>query len=171
MICIEKMLLKIPKLYGSIERFYGTIVKESLFGKDTDVAEDVSDYKCDVDIITWRRRRNEICIGLKRSNIIYNSYILKNIVVEVVITIFIITNVYFSFIKDEESSPALCEINILPVPELGLKAGKAFFTCEGKDIKFFHDLQYVQVLSSTRIDFDGQCWPACKTCYKMVAYI
>ena len=41
-ILAEKMLMKFPRVSGKIERFYGTIVEESLFGKDPDVAEDVA---------------------------------------------------------------------------------------------------------------------------------
>ena len=42
-ILIEKLLIKFPRVSGKIERFYGTIVEESLFGKDPDVAEDVQE--------------------------------------------------------------------------------------------------------------------------------
>ena len=71
--------MKFPRVAGKIERFYGSIVEESLFGKDPDVAEDVCDDKANSEAISRRRRRNEICMGLKRSSIIHTTYILKNI--------------------------------------------------------------------------------------------
>ena len=40
-IIVEKMLMNFPRVSQKIERFYGIIVEESLFGKDPDVAEDV----------------------------------------------------------------------------------------------------------------------------------
>ena len=70
-IFIEKLLMKFPRVSGKIERFYGTIVEESLFGKDPDVAEDVQDTKCNVEVIARRRRRNEVCMSLKRSKTQY----------------------------------------------------------------------------------------------------
>ena len=33
--------MKFPRISGKIERFYGTIVEDAMFGKDPDVAEDV----------------------------------------------------------------------------------------------------------------------------------
>ena len=47
-IMIEKMLMKFPRVAGKIERFYGSIVEEALFGKDPDVAEDVMDDKANI---------------------------------------------------------------------------------------------------------------------------
>ena len=50
---------------------FRNIVDEALFGKDPDVAEDVSDPKASIEVISRQRQRNEICITLKRSSIIY----------------------------------------------------------------------------------------------------
>ena len=51
-IMIEKMLMKFPRVAGKIERFYGSIVEEALFGKDPDVAEDVMDDKANAEAIS-----------------------------------------------------------------------------------------------------------------------
>ena len=53
-ILLEKMLMKIPRVAGKIERFYGIIVEESLFGKDPDVVEDVCDDKTNSEAISRR---------------------------------------------------------------------------------------------------------------------
>ena len=67
-ILIEKALIKLPGVSGNIERFYGTIVEDALFGKDPDAAEDVMDVKANTEAISRQRRRNEICMSLKRSS-------------------------------------------------------------------------------------------------------
>ena len=69
-ILVEKMLTKFPRISGKIERFYGAVVEDSLFGKDPDVAEDVLDNKANSEAISRQRQRTEICMTLKRSNII-----------------------------------------------------------------------------------------------------
>ena len=50
-ILVEKMLTKFPRISGKIERFYGAVVEDSLFGKDPDVAEDVLDNKANSEAI------------------------------------------------------------------------------------------------------------------------
>ena len=117
-ILIEKLLIKFPRVSGKIERFYGTIVEESLFGKDPDVAEDVQDNKANVEAIARRRRRNEVCMSLKRSSIIHNTYILKNIVEILILASYIPFNVYFSLDAQRNLQPSQCVINILEFPQL-----------------------------------------------------
>ena len=46
--------MKIPRISGNIERFYKNVVEESLFGKDPDIAEDVTDAKANIDVISRR---------------------------------------------------------------------------------------------------------------------
>lgn len=145
-ILIEKLLMKFPRVAGKIERFYNTIVEEALFGKDPDVAEDVQDDKCNVEAIARRRRRNEVCVSLKRSSIIHNTYILKNIVQIFVLLTFIPFNIYFAVNSQHNLSPVRCVVNILEFPELDLhEEGQIFYVCEGKKVNFLLNLQFIQI--------------------------
>ena len=145
-ILLEKLLMKFPRVSGKIERFYGTIVEEALFGKDPDVAEDVQDDKCNVELIARRRRRNEICMSLKRSSIIHNTYIVKNILEIFILGAFIPFNVYFALDSQQNLNPSKCVINILEFPELGIhEQGTVFYNCEGKKVRFFLRLLYLQI--------------------------
>ena len=147
-ILIEKLLIKFPRVSGKIERFYGTIVEESLFGKDPDVAEDVQDNKANVEAIARRRRRNEVCMSLKRSSIIHNTYILKNIVEILILASYIPFNVYFSLDAQRNLKPSQCVINILEFPQLGIhEEGKVYYNCEAKKVRFFLRLQYIQIVA------------------------
>ena len=75
-ILLEKVLTKFPRISGNIERFYGTIVEDALFGKDQDITEDIwMDVKSNAEAISRQRRKNEICMSLKRSNVIHISYV------------------------------------------------------------------------------------------------
>ena len=135
-IFIEKLLMKFPRVSGKIERFYGTIVEESLFGKDPDVAEDVQDDKCNVDIIARRRRRNEVCMSLKRSSLIHNVYILKNSLEIVFLVTIIPVNMLLAIDSQENLKPSKCVINILEFPELGIsEEGRVYYNCEGKKVR------------------------------------
>ena len=135
-IFIEKLLMKFPRVSGKIERFYGTIVEESLFGKDPDVAEDVQDDKCNVDIIARRRRRNEVCMSLKRSSLIHNVYILKNSLEIVFLVTIIPVNILLAIDSQENLKPSKCVINILEFPELGIsEEGRVYYNCEGKKVR------------------------------------
>ena len=91
-ILIEKILIKFPSISGKIERFYGIIVEEALYGKDPDVIEDITDWKANADAISRQRRKNEICIGLKRSSIISKTFVYKNIAEIFLLGLFIIFN-------------------------------------------------------------------------------
>ena len=53
------------------------IVEHALFGTDPDVAEDLSDPKTSTESISRQRQRNEICMALKRSSVIYR-YLMTN---------------------------------------------------------------------------------------------
>ena len=144
-ILVEKMLMKFPRVSGKIERFYGTIVEESLFGKDPDVAEDVFDDKANSEAISRRRQRNEVCMGLKRSSIIHHMYIGKNVLEICLLLFFIPFNFAFGVEAEINLTPSKCVINIGEVPEMNLEAGQVFFQCEGKKVNFFLWLLYVQI--------------------------
>ena len=144
-ILIEKLLMKFPRVAGKIERFYNTIVEEALFGKDPDVAEDVQDDKGNVEVIARRRRRNEVCVSLKRSSIIHNTYILKNILEILVLLTFIPFNIYFSVNSQHNLKPSQCVVNLMEFPELNInEAGNIFYVCEGKKVNFLLNLQNLQ---------------------------
>ena len=145
-ILIEKLLMKFPRVAGKIERFYNTIVEEALFGKDPDVAEDVQDDKGNVEVIARRRRRNEVCVSLKRSSIIHNTYILKNILEILVLLTFIPFNIYFSVNSQHNLKPSQCVVNLMEFPELNInEAGNIFYVCEGKKVNFLLNLQIIQI--------------------------
>ena len=52
LIAVEKLILRIPKVFGRVERFYNIVVEESLLGQDPDVAEDIIDEKTNIEAIT-----------------------------------------------------------------------------------------------------------------------
>ena len=146
-ILAEKMLMKFPRVSGKIERFYGAIVEESLFGKDPDVAEDVADSRANSEAISRQRRRNEVCEGLKRSNIIHNMYIVKNILEILTLLVFIPFNILYGLETEKNLDPSECVLDVGEMPELGLQAGgQVVFRCNGKKVSFFLWLLYVQVI-------------------------
>ena len=133
---VEKFSFKIPRIAQKVERFYKNIVEESLFGKDPDVAEDLSDPKTSTEIISRRRQRNEICVSLKRSKIITKVYVGKNILEIVLVLFFIGINVtYAVYANDIDSSP--CTVSIAEFPAISLQAGQVYFQCRGKKMSFF----------------------------------
>ena len=145
-ILLEKLLMKFPRVSGKIERFYGSIVEESLFGKDPDVAEDVCDDKANSEAISRRRRRNEICMGLKRSSIIHTTYILKNITEICLLFIFIPFDIVYGLDAEKNLLPSTCMLPMNSVPELGMtQNGNIFYQCEGKKVSFFLILLYVHI--------------------------
>ena len=78
-ILVEKMLTKFPRISGKIERFYGAVVEESLFGKDPDVAEDFTGTAISTEKVLRERQREEICGALRNSSIFYRLYVGKNL--------------------------------------------------------------------------------------------
>ena len=52
LIAVEKLIVRIPKVFGRVERFYNIVVEESLLGQDPDVAEDIIDEKTNIEAIT-----------------------------------------------------------------------------------------------------------------------
>ena len=144
-IIVEKMMMSFPRVSQKIERFYGVIVEESLFGKDPDVAEDVQDLKANSEAISRTRRKREVCMGLKRSSVIYNTYIMKNVAVLLLLLAFITFNVIFGLEAEVNLTPAVCVLTLQEIPQLGLRSGEVYLQCEGKKIEFFLNLLYVQI--------------------------
>ena len=142
---------------GKIERFYGSIVEEALFGKDPDVAEDVMDDKANAEAISRRRRRNEICMSLKRSSIIHRTYIIKNIAEILILCFYIPFNIIFGVDAEQNLQPSTCIINILEFPNLGIhEEGQIYFHCSGKKVHFFLRLLYIQIV--TLVLFSSAAW-------------
>ncbi|XP_023343416.1 uncharacterized protein LOC111712896 [Eurytemora carolleeae] len=147
-IMTEKFFLKIPRVAGKVERFYTNIVEESLFGKDPDVAEDVVDDKANTEAISRRRRRNEVCMSLKRSSVIHQMYVFKNIMELILLIVFIPINVFFAIEAEKSLKPGTCAIGIAEIntPFYKLENGTVFFQCEGKKVSFFIMMVYIQIV-------------------------
>ena len=92
LVIIERFLFRAPRIAQKIERFYKNIVEDSLFGRDPDVIEDMTDPKKSLDAIMRRRQRNEICTLMKRSSSIYRVYVGRNVVKIVLISLYLIAN-------------------------------------------------------------------------------
>ena len=136
--------MKFPRVAGKIERFYGTVVEESLYGKDPDLAEDVFDDKANFEAISRRRRKNEVCMGLKRSSIIHTVYIIKNIMEICMILLFVPFNVWFGLEAQENLNPSRCTIDVGEFPELEIEEnGQVTFQCSGKRVRFFLQLLFI----------------------------
>lgn len=137
LIVVEKFSLKIPRIAQKIERFYKNIVEESLFGRDPDVAEDLTDPKNSSEAISRQRQRNEICVSLKRSNIIYQVYVAKNIVLICIgLFIYLPFNLTFALTNSSRAS-SHCKIRINEVFGLVEDDGILHFQCQGRKIVFF----------------------------------
>jgi len=125
LIVVEKFTFKIPQISQKVERFHKNIVEDALFGKDPDVAEDMTDPKTSTEVISRRRQRNEICMSMKRSSIIHDAYILKNCFEIVLCFIFIFLNVSLSASSKDYMAP--CVIEILPFDGITQSVGKLSF--------------------------------------------
>ena len=136
-ILVKKFLTKFPKISGKVERFYYTVVENSLFGKDPDIAEDICDEKSNAEAISRHRQRNEVCNSLKKSNIIHFIYVLRNIIELILLTGFIPFNIYFSLQAEGNLLPAVCILPMYPDSALGYSDGEIHYQCEGKRIVFF----------------------------------
>ena len=146
LIVIEKFTFKIPRIGQKIERFYTNIVQESLFGKDPDAAEDMSDPKTSTGAIARQRQRNEICVSLKRSSFIYRVYLLKNYFeILLVICVYLPTNVWFA-INHEFNKLAQCNITIEEFSGVVDVSGTSHFQCHGKKEDFFKYALYIHII-------------------------
>lgn len=150
-ILLEKMLTKWPRVNGKIERFYGAIVEESLFGKDPDVAEDVRDDKANTEAISRRRQRNEVCMSLRRSSVIHTIYITKNVLEILSLLVFIPFNIIEGWDAEVNLKPSQCIIEVHEVSQMDLESGQIFYQCQGKKVTFFLWLLYVQIATMTLV--------------------
>ena len=145
LIVVEKFSLKIPKIAQRMERFYTNIVQEPLYGKDPDVTEDMRDPKTSTEATSRERQRNEICVSLKRSSIIHNCYLVKNII-EIILIIFLYLPLNLIFIVyNEEDNHAQCNISIGEVSGVIESPGTAFFQCHAKKASFFQLAMAIQI--------------------------
>ncbi len=165
LVIAEKFTFKIPRIAQKVERFYKNIVEESLFGKDPDVTEDVTDPKTSTEaisrlvfvvvnklnvlkyphilIVGRRRQRNEICMSLKRSSIIHHVYIGKNVGECALVLTFLALDVPFAL--DPPRSKSSCEIDIAAFPGVVDEEGTVHFQCKGKKQSFFMLVLWAQI--------------------------
>ena len=138
--------MKFPRISGKIERFYGTIVEDAMFGKDPDVIEDITDWKVNSEAVSRQRRKNEICSGLKRSSVISSTYIYKNVAEIITITIFICFNIIYGIDSKQNLEPGICVLSVHDIPNIGImEDGFMFFQCEGKRVSFYLKLLYIAI--------------------------
>ena len=146
LIVVEKFTFKIPKIGQKIERFYTNIVQESLFGKDPDAAEDMTDPKTSTGAISRQRQRNEICVSLKQSSFIYTVYLLKNYVeIILVVSVYLPTNIWFA-LNNQFNKFAQCNISIAEFPGVVDVQGTSHFQCHGKKEEFFKLALYIHII-------------------------
>ena len=131
LIITEKISFRIPRLAQNVERFYLNVVEDSLFGKDLDGTEDMRDPRLSTAGIAVRRHRNEICVSLKRSSIIYNVYLVKKCVHLFLGYVFILLDIGYYFTM-HMSEKIHCRIKIPAFPGLLEYSGRIYYevTCE-----------------------------------------
>uniref|UniRef100_A0A0K2UDL8 Protein tyrosine phosphatase, receptor type, J [Myotis lucifugus] n=1 Tax=Lepeophtheirus salmonis TaxID=72036 RepID=A0A0K2UDL8_LEPSM len=148
LVIVEKFSFKIPRIAQKVERFYINIVEESLFGKDPDVSEDLTDPKTSTEVISRRRQRNEICVSLKKSKIIGRVYVAKN-VCEILLDIaFLSVNIVY-LLNTNDDLPRTCSVLFKGVDDINGPVETdhhIFFQCRGKKMKFFIIGIYIQVV-------------------------
>ena len=145
LVVIEKFTFKYPKITQRMERFYTNIVQESLLGKDPDVAEYISDSKISAHGLARQRQRNEICISLKRSNIIYHVYIIKNCLkIILILGLYLPMNVAYAS-QEKEQTPSQCDISVPEIDNLLSSVGILHFLCEGKKVGLFLSILWVHI--------------------------
>jgi hypothetical protein len=140
-VVLEKFTFRIPRIAQKVERFYKNIVEESLFGRDPDVTEDMNDPRNEIEAISRKRQRNEICVALKRSNIIQRVYIGKNVVKAILSALFVVLDIYFCAQFSEHDTP--CSIPILEFPNIVPGTRDVFFQCRAKKMNFFIVALYI----------------------------
>ena len=97
------------------------------------------------DVISKRRRRNEICMSLKRSSIIHNTYVLKNIAQMLILLAYIPVNIFFAIDAEKNLEPSVCVLEVPAFPSVGIPApGELHFQCAGKKVHFLLRLLYIQ---------------------------
>ena len=145
LIIVEKFTLKIPRIAQRMERFYTNIVHEPLYGKDPDVTEDMTDPKTSTEATSRLRQRNEICVSLKRSSIIYQCYLVKNgIEILLISCIYLPLNLVF-ILHSEENNHAQCHVSIGEFSGVVNSPGMAHFQCHAKKAGFFQLAMGIQM--------------------------
>ena len=146
LVVIEKFTFQFPKITQKIERFYTNIVQESLLGTNPAVEEYVTDSKTSAQSISRHRQRNEICISLKRSNIIYQVYIIKNCLkIILVICIFLPMDMGYAS-REIRQIPSRCDISIPRIQGLVSTTGMLHFLCEGKKVELFLLILFIHIV-------------------------
>ena len=84
-------------------------------------------------------------MGLKRSSVIFHTYILKNIIVLLLLLMFIAINISFGIEAEVNLSPGTCILRLQEIAQLGLNSGEVYLQCEGKKVQFFLNLLFVQI--------------------------
>ena len=146
LVIVEKFSFKIPKIAQKVERFYKNIVEESLFGKDPNVTEDMTDPKTSTEAISRQRQRNEICVSLKRDSVIHHVYLAKNFAEILIVCVFLPLNLSYAIDAEQSSGGHNCTIDIHAVPEMSLERGQVIFQCRAKKLSFFVTLLFIQSL-------------------------
>ena len=146
LVIVEKFSFKIPRIAQKVERFYKNIVEESLFGKDPNVTEDMTDPKTSTEAISRQRQRNEICISLKRGSVIHHVYLAKNFAEIILVCIFLPLNLSYAIDAEQSSGGHNCTLAIHAVPEMAFDRGEVIFQCRAKKLTFFVTLLFIQSL-------------------------
>nr|XP_040573152.1 uncharacterized protein LOC121122226 [Lepeophtheirus salmonis] len=147
LVVVDKFSFKIPRIAQKVERFYKNIVEESLFGKDPDVSEDLTDPKTSTEVISRRRQRNEICVSLKRSKIIGRVYLGKNLVEILLDIAFLSINIVY-LLSTYDDLPRTCSVLVKGADGKNgpVETDHNIFQCRGKKMKFFILGMYVQIV-------------------------
>lgn len=95
----------------------------------------MTDPKTSTEAISRRRQRNEICVSLKRSSIIHNVYIAKNVFECCLILLILPINVSQVLEGHQEHAP--CSFPINAFPGIVDEPGEVMFQCRGKKLQFF----------------------------------
>lgn len=138
LIFLDKMVLMIPRMAQRLERFYKSVVEETLMGRDPDVAEDFAGNDVSIERILRIRQREEICGALKSTSSFYKFYLSKNLLQIILGAFFISIDVLY--IVDSEDSVGFC---IIP---LGSDMdSKVTMQCRQKRFDVVHCLMIVYV--------------------------
>ena len=137
-IFIEKLVLKVPKVSGRMEKFYKTIVEATLKGNKCDFKDD----RCPA-VVAENRIKSEVCNSLRRSSVIHYSYVLKNLIQVFLLLGFISVNIWGihdTWRQDGGKATnfaSSCSLPLLQFPEVDLtEDGSAFFECAPKNPSF-----------------------------------
>lgn len=115
--------------------------------QDPDVAEDMTDPKTSTEAISRRRVRNEICISLKRSSIIRNVYVAKNVAEIFLVVLFLVINITYVLEPTPEHARCRVPLHKFPMVHKDLdEEGAMHFQCRGKKQSFFELILWVQVI-------------------------